>query len=203
MNRILSIAKYQFKGLSLYSLLSLIRKSLFRDDTIRIYVLRISQIGDMEPCALGEIEIKKGTISELVPIEERFAPVPWEFRCQEYDGVKDFFVAVNPDGIQHISWIYYQSHPNRIISLGPKDAEIKYCLTLPLFRGKGLYPEVLKTIARYLNQRGFCRVFISVNVDNLASIRGIEKSGFVHISEIRLRKIMGIQVSNKYVPPEI
>ncbi|MBW1803909.1 MAG: GNAT family N-acetyltransferase, partial [Deltaproteobacteria bacterium] len=89
------------------------------------------------------------------------------------------------------------------IRLGPEDAEIKYCLTLPPFRGRGLFPRVLKSMVKYLTAKGFCRIFICVHEDNLPSIRGIEKAGFKLVERIRLRKKMGIQVSGKYTPPEV
>lgn len=203
MNRLLSIAKDHLIGLSLHSFLLLIKRSLFRDDIIRIYGLESPELGSIEPTGFDSTQIRKGSISDLSTIEKGFSPVPWEFRCHKYDGVRDSFIAADCHGVQHISWIYYQGDPNRIIKLGPKDAEIKYSLTLPSFRGKGLYPAVLKTIVYYLGQRGFCRVFISVEVDNVASIRGIKKAGFECLCQIHLRKIMAIQVSDKYIPPEI
>ena len=91
--------------------------------------------------------------------------MPWEFQCYHYDGVKDFFIVLNNEVLQHISWIYYRNDPNRFIKLGSNEAEIKYCLTLPPFRGQGMYPKVLKTIACYLKEKGYHRVFICINID--------------------------------------
>lgn len=202
-NRILDIAKYEFQGLTQREFLSLIWKSLFRNDAVFIYSLKLFQLEDKNPSASNNVTIRKGNISDLLKMEQQVSHLPWEFRCHKYDGVKDFFVAEDSVNIQHISWIYYHDDPNRNLILSPRDAEIKYCLTLPAFRGKGLYPNVLKVVAKYLKEKAFWRVFISVKADNPVSIRGIEKAGFEYLAKINLRKIMGCQVSKRYFPPEV
>ena len=203
MIRFLRIANRQLRGLALADFLALVKLLLFRDDPVFIYALDTSQVEKIEDNALGVIDIRKGNIGELEENNMHYERVPWEFRCHEYDGVKDFFVATDCEGIQHISWIYYQNDHNRFIRLGHADAEIKYCLTLPPFRGQGLYPIVLKTIVRHLSSEGFHRVFICVHKDNQPSIRGIEKAGFKRIGRIRFIKVIGVQLSERYVPREV
>lgn len=203
MIRFLSIAIKQLRELSFVDFLSVVKQSLFRDDPILIYALDTSQVERRADDASEVMDTQKGNILELEKNYVRFKRVPWEFQCHQYDGVKDFFIASNAEGIQHISWIYYQNNPNRFIRLRSVDAEIKYCLTFPPFRGQGIYPKVLKAITQHLKEKGFRRVFICVHEDNLSSISGIEKAGFKRAGRIRLRKVMGIQVSRRYIPPEI
>jgi RimJ/RimL family protein N-acetyltransferase len=202
MIRFLSIAIKQLRGLSFVDFLSVVKQSLFRDDPILIYALETSQVERRGNNASSAMDIRKGNILELEKNYCRFKSVPWEFQCHQYDGVKDFFIASNAEGVQHITWIYYQNDPNRFIRLGHGDAELKYALTLPLFRGQGLLPEVLKAVVRYLGQKGFKRAFTCVHIDNRPSIRGVEKAGFKFIDRIRLRKILGIQISKRYVLSE-
>ncbi|MCD6305601.1 MAG: peptidoglycan bridge formation glycyltransferase FemA/FemB family protein [Deltaproteobacteria bacterium] len=179
-----------------------IRDFLFRHKTILIYKLNIPSLYEIKEQPLHQGVIRKGCLSELSAVRKHSAALPWEFSCHRFDGVTDFFIAIVKGQIQHISWIYYQGDPNRFIQLGPRDAEIKYSLTLPEFRGRGLYAQALKAISRHLIQKGFRNIFICVDAANQASIRGIEKAGFVYLTKIRLRKILGVQLSKKYVPKE-
>jgi RimJ/RimL family protein N-acetyltransferase len=204
MQRLFSIVKYfSTERLSLLEFLSLIKNWLITNHIVRIYMVGVNHGTNKSPSPSDQVQIRKGSLIELFTYENQFSSTAWEFRCHKFDGVEDFFVVGDPGYIQHISWIYYRGDPNRIIQLGQRDAEIKYSLTLPAFRGQGFYPEVIKTIVSYLRERGYRRVFISANRNNHASIRAIEKSGSQFLTQIRLRKIFGIQVSRRYVPSEL
>lgn len=175
-----------------------LKHALFRNDAILVFVYDLSEpLPPAEAFQHVSIKICKGSLTRLERLVDRDPLAPWEFRCNQFDGVQDFFVALDEGGIQHISWIYYHHHPNRVLCLTPMDAEIKYALTLERFRGQGLYPRVLRSIAGYLREKRFRRVFICVSEDNRSSIRGIEKAGFKRIARMRLLKIAGIQVSRK------
>lgn len=200
MKRLFNIVKSRFKDLSYKEFFELVKSSLFSIDIIFIYGTDISRNKKQLSKTSNTIDIKRGSLNELEKAIINFKSVPWEFRCHLYDGVDDFFIAGENGSIQHISWIYYSSHPNRILRLGPKDAEIKYCLTLPDFRGRCIYPSVLINIVQYLFQKGFRRVFICTKKDNRASIRGIEKAGLDVIGKTRLIKLFGFQVSNRFSP---
>lgn len=125
----------------------------------------------------------------------------WEFCCHLYDGVKEFFVYKENGEIGHISWIYFKRDPNRLLLLADEECEVKFCMTLPQYRGRGIYPTALIKIQTYLKETGYRRAFICVKDDNTSSIRGIEKSGFSSISRITLVKLMGIQLTKRYSSP--
>lgn len=141
------------------------------------------------------VKIKKGNLSELRNPGCSVKPTPWEFECHQHDGVTEFFIAKNDDGIQHISWIYYHEHHNRLLSLGKNEAEIKYCLTLPAFRGREIYPAVIRDVTRDLRAHNVSRIFMCVRCNNLPSIRGIEKAGFRKVAKFRFVRILGVQLS--------
>jgi RimJ/RimL family protein N-acetyltransferase len=199
MMRSLNIFRSQLRGMSIRGFVDVLRQALFRNDPILIYARELQRLDSVAIGPSEDVEIRKGALFDLQELPERFYPLPWEFQCHHFDGVQDFFVACGGEGIQHISWVYYRNDPNRILSLGDREAEIKYCLTLPHYRGRGLYPRALIMIARFLASRGFSRVFVCVHQDNSASIRGIEKAGFERVASLRLRKILGVQVSKRLV----
>jgi len=68
--------------------------------------------------------------------------------------------------------------PVRNVKLGPGEAEITHCVTLPEFRGQGLYPFAIRSLCRIARERGIQRIFMITAADNEASQRGIEKAGF-------------------------
>jgi RimJ/RimL family protein N-acetyltransferase len=67
----------------------------------------------------------------------------------------------------------------------------------------GLYPATLNSIASFLGTRSFRRLFICVKSDNAESISGIEKAGFRRVGEVRLRKMLGIQISRPFSVREV
>jgi CelD/BcsL family acetyltransferase involved in cellulose biosynthesis/GNAT superfamily N-acetyltransferase len=65
------------------------------------------------------------------------------------------------------------------LSMGPGDIYIGDCYTHPPFRGRGIYPRLLGYVMATSFQEGRRRAVIKVSNDNTASIRGIEKAGFL------------------------
>ena len=186
-----------FQGRSLRELFETIRRSLFRLDTLYIYTYSLDGTIDKYPID-GCYNIKKASLQELKELSFTPEPISWEFCCHEFDGVDHCFIAHKNGDICHVSWIYFKGDQNRIIDLGEKEAEIKYCLTLPPYRGKGIYPKVLTEICDYLKYKGLDRVFIAVDKNNVPSIKGIRKAGFKPITKIKLLKIMGIQLNKRF-----
>ena len=65
---------------------------------------------------------------------------------------------------------------------------IAWCETAGFARGLGIYPYVLGRIVQdYSNKQ----IFIAVNKNNAASIRGIEKAGFELCRVYRIKRILG------------
>jgi RimJ/RimL family protein N-acetyltransferase len=202
MGRLLKILWSQMKGLSPGDFLAVMRDSLLKNDPILVYGLNLSKLSETT-MRNSTISVRPGRIEDLEESRKSMdGPLPWEFQCDQYDGVKDFFVACEGKQIRHISWIYHHDDPNRILRLDQKDAEIKYCLTLPGFRGQGLYPRVLEAVAHHLRSKGANNVFICVHEENRSSVKGIEKAGFKRVGSLRLRKVMGFQVSRRLAPSE-
>lgn len=189
----------QGKRLSISDTLLLFIKSLFKREQISIYVKELdASMNSLRLYSLLDNSIIKGKMDEIEQARKSIHPPAWEFCCDLYDGVKDYFIYRDNGVIGHVSWIYYKDDPNRIIELNDDEGEIKYSLTLPQFRGKGIYPATLVKIQRHLKEHGYKRVFICVKEDNIPSIKGIEKAGFNFVTSINLTKIMGIQLNKRY-----
>ncbi len=71
------------------------------------------------------------------------------------------------------------------IRVGPGEAYIWDCATLPAWRGRGLYPALLRAVARELAAEGLGWVWIAAKADNAGSLRGFVKAGFRRIAHVR------------------
>jgi RimJ/RimL family protein N-acetyltransferase len=60
----------------------------------------------------------------------------------------------------------------------PRALLIGPCLTEPGLRGRTIYPRVLQHVVGLLGERGYGPFYIDTSLDNVASIRGMEKAGF-------------------------
>lgn len=170
--------------------------SLFNSERILIYCksLHESEVADQ---TINSPLIEKGDLAELERFRKGLKHPPWEFQCDRYDGVKDFFLDRKNGLIRHISWLYLKEDPNRILRLRERECEIKFCLTLPEYRGKGIYPAALGAIQRYVITQGYQRCFVCAKDSNFSSIRGIEKAGFHLVGRMHVRKAFGLQISRR------
>ena len=197
--RLLRVARSQLRSLSFAEFLAAAGRSLFRNDPILVYVKELDR---PDAAQRGRVKVEKGRIEELEATASALDRPPWEFKCHRYDGVSDFFVVKSGTVFQHISWIYYWNDPNRILSLGKEDAEVKYCLTLPAFRGRGLYPATLRQSPPFsANDRSAGCLSASTGTTRHRSPAS-KKPGSPG-GEMRLRKALGIQISEPFIPKEV
>lgn len=72
--------------------------------------------------------------------------------------------------------------------MGKADFQIGPCYTVPEFRGKGLYTNTLLYIISQ-NEYKKSSFWMIVDENNGASIRGIEKAGFLKIGKVKKTKL--------------
>ncbi len=73
--------------------------------------------------------------------------------------------------------------------LGQDDYEIGPCFTRPSHRGQGIYPRVLTYICRRFGCEATA-FYMIVDSENTASVRGIEKAGFVPCGAVKKSRIL-------------
>ena len=199
MRRGVSILKDRYQSSSVTELISLAWDALFRSERVLIYYISLQESETVDRTVFDATPVVKGELRDLEYARKQLERIPWEFMCDVYDGVKEFFVFKDAGNgaLGHISWLYYEGDPNQTLRLGARECEVRFCLTLPEYRGRGLYPGALRAIQRYLKQRGFGKCFICVRDDNVSSIRGIEKSGFRLAGRTHLLKIFGFPIGGR------
>jgi RimJ/RimL family protein N-acetyltransferase len=68
------------------------------------------------------------------------------------------------------------------------------CFTDEEYRGKGIYPAVLKRIRADFAER---TLIVFVDPANAASVRGLEKAGFHRLYEFALYRVLGVCLYRK------
>lgn len=95
---------------------------------------------------------------------------------------KKIIVFDNDGTIMHISRIMGKCL--KFPFLAKTSVEIGPCVTYPNFRGRGIYPAVL----RHIRASGWYKdYYMFISEDNTSSIRGVEKAGFVKIGAVEKR----------------
>lgn len=80
----------------------------------------------------------------------------------------------------------------RAIKLGKGEKYIHWCETTKSCYGLGLYSTMLRIILENLNDEpDFQKVYISCRQDNIGSIKGILKAGFVYLKSSRAISLLG------------
>jgi RimJ/RimL family protein N-acetyltransferase len=80
--------------------------------------------------------------------------------------------------LAHIAWLITpECEIPKQLNLKPGEAEITACVTVPEFRGRGLYGIAIRAIVQTAREAGIQTVFMKTTPPNTASQRGIKKAG--------------------------
>ncbi len=125
------------------------------------------------------------------------------FQSQRYiDTFKNFlslgdkgYFAYLQDKCIHRSWLKSNEqivHPHWAYPYKLKENEvfIHYCETAPEARGKNIYPHVLSNIIKEHQDKD---ILISVNDENIASKKGVEKVGFRERERVKVLILLGMK----------
>jgi RimJ/RimL family protein N-acetyltransferase len=92
------------------------------------------------------------------------------------------------DDLAHVSWMIPHEHDRllavRNLKLRPGEAEITHAITPVGFRGRGLFPTMIKQLMEVARERGYATVWAIAGESNNASQRAITKAGFVRHGDI-------------------
>ncbi len=101
--------------------------------------------------------------------------------------------------IANFAWVTDEAiEIDRSLSLDlPGSIAIFDCLTLPNYRGLGIYPKSLSILIRLGLDAGFKSVVIMVDPTNTPSIKGIERAGFLLESRLTRKRRFGISTVSR------
>lgn len=147
-----------------------------------------------------------GNVDELAPLtprerldfrplkeqDLRTLPMPEDFRAEQLDRAKrqraTAFGVMCDGTLAHVSWLYDHvsegASPPRYLALAPHEGEISACVTLPNFRGRGVYGIAIRGIAEFAAANGIARIYMKTTPSNAPSQRGIVKAGLTRCGHV-------------------
>ena len=158
-----------------------------------------------DPIDIKAQEVEGAVLKKLSDEELAGLPTEQDFLKDQVDrlnrlGFNDAYGVFYKGELANISWLITAEHDRRIrprnVKLRSDEAEITNCVTLPQFRGLGLYPFAIRCLCQVAAKTGGIRkVFMITNINNLSSQRGMQKAGLLPQGKI-------FRLSFSYLPEE-
>jgi RimJ/RimL family protein N-acetyltransferase len=141
------------------------------------------------------LEVWKG-LPELVRFREHAnEALPVQFFQDEMHGAARPYLGVWQGEVGHISWLFTAEGRGRridLVHLGPGGVELDGAYTFRAFRGKGLLTVVEREMLRDAKRDGATIAYTHVEEDNIASIKGVMRTGFVPNGIVTFDRVLGL-----------
>lgn len=141
------------------------------------------ELGGSYPPApeLGRVSWAEATMHEASQLASVMKSSPQEVRQRIERGARCFTAAAEGE-LAAYGWITPGAERigelEREIRLGPLEAYVWDCVTLPAFRRRGLYSGLLRLILATMSKEEYKRVWIGASLSNRPSIKGFVNAGF-------------------------
>ena len=159
--------------------------NLIRFDTYVVFSARVDDIvARPDPVGVTLRQLTSAEVSALTPVDEDIGDAME--RCG-FLADRAAFGAFCNGAFAHISWLIAGGpdgdgiKPPRLVGLRPGEAEITYCVTLPEYRGRQIYPFVISRLFQEARARGIREIFMVTRSGNIASQRGILTAGLARV----------------------
>jgi predicted GNAT family acetyltransferase len=142
------------------------------------------------------LEVRAG-LSELIRFRECVrSTLPVQFFQDEMRGAARPYLGLWQGEVGHISWLFTTGGHGRrlhLVQLGPGEVELDGAFTFRAFRGKGLLSAVEREMLRDAQREGARVAYTHVEEDNIASIKGVIKTGFAPYGVVTFSRLLGIE----------
>jgi GNAT superfamily N-acetyltransferase len=158
---------------------------------------------DPGPVPTAPYEIRKG-LAELTRFREHAgSSLPVQFFQDVMRGASRPYLGLWEGEVGHISWLFASPDRGRrlrLVRLGPRDVELDGAFTFRSFRGRGLMSVVEREMLRDAKRDGARVAYTHVEEDNLASIKGVLKAGFVPYRIVTFSRVLGLSRTRTQIP---
>jgi len=148
------------------------------------------------PLPTPPLEVRKG-LPELARFREcSDSGLPVQFFQDKMHGALRPYLGLWQGDVGHISWLFTAGAPGRrmqLVTLGPGEVELDGAFTFRTFRGKGLLSVVEREILRDAKREGARFAYTHVEADNIASIKGVLKTGFAPYGIVTFSRVLGLR----------
>lgn len=163
----------------------LLREAIRKVGVVETYLAYRFDLRNPLPDLMDEFSLSVRQVTEDEFKQFRLMPHPFPRQAEVRDkfGLDQCYLGVVGEEIALVVWIYYpherDRHPTRFCRLRKDEVAIANCITLPEFRGKGVYPRVMRALLEKLRNEGYRYCYGYIEVENLAAQRAISKAKFV------------------------
>lgn len=141
------------------------------------------------------LEVRTG-LPELRRFREHASEaLPVQFCQDELRGASRPYLGLWQGEVGHISWLFTAAGHGRrlrLVHLGPDEVELDGAYTFRTFRGKGLLSVVEREMLRDAKREGARVAYTHVEEDNVASIKGVIKTGFAPHGIVTFNRLAGV-----------
>ncbi|MFQ5894318.1 MAG: GNAT family N-acetyltransferase [Nitrospinota bacterium] len=166
---------------------------LYRDTRLCLYDFIFP--GEIPPVE-ARVPLRLATIGAGSPELELIASVQGRRRVERRLGRRELcFAALHRERVISYIWLSQATvgieEVDLSIEVQPDEAYLYNAFTLEAWRGRNLYPAVLRGTLEYCQKRGLSRALIFVAEDNHPSRRGVVKAGFTLFQTITCHRVLG------------
>ena len=134
---------------------------------------------------IADLSVRRSTDPALL---RRLTGLTEPILSARFDAANEIFVAFLADEPTAYGWLARRSggieELDYRFDLPDGNGYLWDFMTLPDWRGRGVYPHLLQTIVR--QEASIERFWIGYQVQNLASARGIQKAGFQVVGDLAM-----------------
>jgi ribosomal protein S18 acetylase RimI-like enzyme len=124
------------------------------------------------------LELRAGTLDELVRLRTGREGLPVEFYCDQTHGFTAPFFAFWEGEIAAIHWLVFPGQRSRFLAMQPGDIELNFIVVLPEFRGHRIAQALMSYMVRWAQDAGFQRIFCVVHGTNIGQFKPMLDMGF-------------------------
>lgn len=167
-------------------------RMLLKYEKMYLYELDISQSVFLLKCPLP-IRFTVASVKEIYALDNFMYQDENDIRRRFIHG-DTCFLGYLSNKIVYISWIDYQRilipEIDKEIPINSTNAYIYNVRTDHEYRRRGISSYAYTKIAEYLKEHKVTKLFVAVSNNNGASVKSIEKAGFIRIRKITYIKIL-------------
>ena len=106
-------------------------------------------------------------------------------------GLRRCYLGLVDGRLAHVTWVLTAADRPRQMRLRPDDIMLDGVYTLPAFRRRGLLGAVERVILSDAKREGRRHAYTHLSHDNVASLRGMQKTGFRPVGVLDWRWVVG------------
>lgn len=183
------------------NILNLLKKESNRIRKIYLYKLQYSKLQSVEK--FKDIYIEKINYANYEMVKRlRDKATSESFKNMLDENQVGIYAMLDGEPIGH-AWadlVKVKKVVNDSFIISPYAAMVHYCYVSDKYRGKGIYPYLLYTLINDIYvEHNISDFYITVDIDNIPSQKGVAKVGFRKINDITQLYLLGKVVNKTHI----